>query len=70
MEETYAAVAPNISALRAFVSNPTTRAKRVVKSTIIPTRTLMLRSDTTIRHTMAPTRRMALKKIEMAAPAR
>ena len=67
---THAAVAPKISALRAFVSNPTTRAKREVKSTIIPTRKFMLWSDNNSRHTMAPTSRIALKDIEITAPAR
>ena len=36
---THAAVAPKISALRAFVSKPTTRANSDVKSTISPTLT-------------------------------
>lgn len=59
----------NISALRAFVSRPTTRAKSTVNSSISPTLMLMLRPDTTCRHAMAPIRRMALKVVEITAPA-
>ena len=66
---THAAVAPKISALRAFVSKPTTRANSDVKSTISPTLTFMLRSDTRSKHTMAPIRSIALNSTETTAPA-
>ena len=66
---THAAVAPKISALRAFVSKPTTRANSDVKSTISPTLTLMLRSDTRSKHTMAPVKSIALNNTETTAPA-
>ena len=68
--ETYAAVLPKISALLAFVSRPTTAAKRHVKSTIIPTLTLVPWSATAVRQTMAPMRRRALRETAMTAPVR
>ena len=67
---TYAAVEPNISARRALVRRPITPAKKQVKSTIIPTITAVLWSETWSKHTMAPTRSIALRKMEMTAPAR
>ena len=64
---TYAAVAPKISALLAFVRRPTTMANRHVNRTSMPICKDLPESDVDRRHTIAPMRRTALKRIERIA---
>jgi hypothetical protein len=65
--ETYAAVDANISALFAFVSNPTVPANKHVKRTIIPIFAFRPWLAKARRHVMAPIRRMALKSVAIIA---
>ena len=67
--ETHAAVDPNISALRALVSSPTTAANRHVKRTIIPTRSPMERLEMRSNTTIAPMSSTALRRVLMMSPA-